>query len=144
MTSSVFPDVNLLVALFAERHVHHNSSRRWFSEAGSPDLIVCRISQLGFLRVLTTRAVMGDEVLTNNAAIELCTALERDQIIRCTAEPRELELSFYKLSRLNNPSPNRWADAYLSAFAFHAGLQLVTFDKALASYTPGSILLPDQ
>jgi len=43
----------------------------------------------------------------------------------------DLDREFRPRSRLHNPSPEVWADAYLLAFAVVAGLQLVTFDRAI-------------
>ena len=51
-------DVNVWIALAAERHTHHRVARRWFSNLLDEKLAFCRITQLGFLRLLTNRHVM--------------------------------------------------------------------------------------
>jgi hypothetical protein len=57
------------VALTYEGHVHHTTAAAWFAEI-PPDvtLTFCRFTQLGLLRLLTTPAVMGDEVMTQPQA----------------------------------------------------------------------------
>jgi hypothetical protein len=58
--TSLFPDINLWVALTYEGHVHHAVAAAWFGKL-PPDatFAFCRFTQLGLLRLLTTKAVMG-------------------------------------------------------------------------------------
>jgi uncharacterized protein len=57
------PDVNVWIALAADKHVHHNVAKHWFMNIQADRVLFCRITQLGFLRLLTNRHVMGEEVL---------------------------------------------------------------------------------
>ena len=68
-TTSLFPDINVWVALTYEGHVHHRTAATWFATL-EPDagLVFCRLTQLGLLRLLTTEAVRGDEVMTQPQA----------------------------------------------------------------------------
>ena len=68
-TTSLFPDINVWVALTYEGHAHHRTAASWFATL-KPDmsLVFCRLTQLGLLRLLTTDAVMGDEVMTQPQA----------------------------------------------------------------------------
>jgi predicted nucleic acid-binding protein len=54
------PDVNVWIALAAERHIHHLPARQWFNAIGDERLAFCRITQLGFLRLLTNKHVMRE------------------------------------------------------------------------------------
>src|ERR1039458_5087175 len=65
MKLPLFPDVNVWVALNFEMHAHHATAKRWY-EAIPPSatIVFCRQTQLGLFRILTTAAVMGQEVLT--------------------------------------------------------------------------------
>ena len=47
------PDVNVWIALAAERHTLHRAARHWFSKLQDEKLAFCRLTQLGFLRLLT-------------------------------------------------------------------------------------------
>jgi predicted nucleic acid-binding protein len=49
------PDVNVWIALAAERRAHHRVARQWFSNVQDEKLVFCRLTQLGFLRLLTER-----------------------------------------------------------------------------------------
>ena len=54
---------------------------------------------------------------------------------------QDLESPLRVMTKAAIASPKTWMDAYLAAFAETAGLTLVTFDRALAGKTKGSILL---
>jgi len=56
-------------------------------------------------------------------------------------EPPGLHSAFRKESNGEECSAKRWSDAYLTAFAEEMNLTLVTFDRALAGKTRGSVLL---
>jgi predicted nucleic acid-binding protein len=60
------------VALTFQSHFHHDIARAWFESLDPKDearLCFCRITQLSFLRLITTETVMGkDEVLSQRQA----------------------------------------------------------------------------
>jgi hypothetical protein len=140
MTLSVFPDVNVWLALATSGHIHHKNAKLWFESLDQADLLFCRFTQIALLRLLTTAAVMGRDVLTQREAWQ---AYEKFLAggVRFLEEPPTLEDHFRRLTRHTSSSPKEWADAYLTAFAIGAGLRLTTFDKALAAKAKGSILL---
>ncbi|HZY62902.1 MAG TPA: TA system VapC family ribonuclease toxin [Edaphobacter sp.] len=120
----------------------HLEAKRWFASlTDDEELVFCRFTQLGLLRLLTTGIVMGDDVRTQRQAWRIYDTFLADGGARFMHEPRTLEESFRKLSRSVSASPKEWADSYLTSFAIETGATLVTFDKALAARTSGSILL---
>ncbi len=56
-------DVNVWIALAGERHTHNLVARNWFSNLHDEKLFFCRLTQLGFLRLLTNKHVMQEEVM---------------------------------------------------------------------------------
>lgn len=104
-------------------------------------LFFCRITQLGFLRLLTSEAVMGKEVLSQLEAWAAYNRWLRDDRVSFLAEPEGLEDTFRAMSRLPHPAPKDWADSYLAAFASAANLTLVTFDRALQGKAKQSTIL---
>src|SRR5258708_31906741 len=50
------PDVNVWIALAAERHTLHRAARYWFSNLQDEKLTFWRLTQLGFPRLLTNQA----------------------------------------------------------------------------------------
>ena len=138
---SIFPDVNALLALTVKPHPHYDLAQGWFEASGAQEIVLCRLSQMSYLRLLTTRAAMGAETLTNEEAWRFLDRLGRSIALRYAAEPAALIRLFRERSQLRSASPKRWMDAYLSAFASESRLRLVTFDSSLAKYTPRSVLL---
>ncbi len=63
--SSYLADVNVLVALSLDAHPHARAVQEWYQRERKPCLQVCRLVQLGFLRVLTTQSAAGSGTLTN-------------------------------------------------------------------------------
>ena len=69
MISSVFPDINVWLAMASSAHVHHIQAKTWYeSLRDDEDLVFCRLTQLGLLRLLTTAGVMGNRVKTGRQA----------------------------------------------------------------------------
>jgi uncharacterized protein len=139
MTSLVFPDINLWLALASRRHTHHPIARHWLETVETAQLAFCRFTQLGLLRLLTTSAVMGPDVLTQRQAWQAYDRLVAGSVL-FLQEPPALEDRFRLLTRQLSSSPKEWADAYLAAFASEARATLATFDKALASKAKGLLI----
>jgi toxin-antitoxin system PIN domain toxin len=122
------PDVNVWIALAAERHTHHGAARHWFSSLQDEKLTFCCLTQLGFLRLLTNKHVMEEEVMKPDAAWEAYRVLRLDRRIGYLSEPNELPETWETFTEGPLSSPNLWTDAYLCAFAHAGRLTLVTFD----------------
>jgi toxin-antitoxin system PIN domain toxin len=139
---SLFPDINVWVALTYEGHVHHAVAAAWFAEL-QPDatLAFCRFTQLGLLRLLTTQAVMGDEVMTQPKAWAAYDRWLQDSRVTFVDEPPAIERRFRSLTRRRQPATKDWADSFLAAFATVGGLRLVTFDRGLRAKARSAFLL---
>ncbi len=132
MRSSLFPDVNVWLALTHSRHVHHAVAAGWFQSLEDEPIFFCRFTQLGLLRLLTNQQVMGIDVMSQRAAWRAYLRWYADERIEFHREPEsaEFERLFQEFSTRPHPSTKLWADAYLAAFARAAGLTIVTFDRA--------------
>jgi uncharacterized protein len=141
MTSLAFLDINVWLALSFSRHAHHEVANEWFASLDEDtELVFCRFTQMGFLRLVTTASVMGADVKTQRQAWRLYDDLIRNSV-RFVEEPKTLEDSFRAFAKLNSASPKDWADSYLAAFAEEVGATLVTFDRVLSLRAKGSVLL---
>ena len=138
MTSSSLLDVNVWLALTSSRHIHNAEAVRWWDSLGDGRVFFCRLTQLGLLRTLTTRQVMGNEVVGQSTAWAVYHRWRQDDRVGFCPEPDtpELEKLFHRFSKGTYSSPKLWTDAYLVAFASVAGLTLVTFDRALGAMVP--------
>jgi predicted nucleic acid-binding protein len=95
-------------------------------------LFFCRFTQLGFLRLLTAEAVMGDELMNQRQAWQTYDRWLQDDRVAFLDEPSGLERILRNLTRLRRPATKDWADSYLCAFASASQLSLVTFDRSLS------------
>lgn len=140
--SFLFPDVNVWIALTFRAHKHHTAARAWMdSVSDDAEFCFCRLTQLGFLRLLTTAAVMGNKVLSQAAAWEVYDDWIENGQATYVEEPPAIERSFRSLSQSAQVAPKDWADSYVAAFAQVSGLRLVTFDQTLQRRTAGAVLL---
>lgn|SRR5262249_11932455 len=141
---SYFPDINVWVALTYRGHQHHAIAARWFDRVRGDTAGFCRLTQLGFLRLLTHPAVMGDEAKTQTQAWEAYDRLTSDAriVFHSEFDPDAIENEFRALTTTAKSAPQQWPDAYLAAFAHIGSLILVTFDRALGKLAgPNALLL---
>jgi toxin-antitoxin system PIN domain toxin len=127
-----FPDVNVWIAMYSPGHVHHSTAVDWFDASAERDVAFCRVTQMGFLRLLTNSRVMGENIMTSAKAWAAYDKLLLVPRIFFLKEPPGLEETWRDRMRPGLGS-NAWTDAYLSAFAIQAGVTLVTFDAQLAN-----------
>jgi uncharacterized protein len=141
-TTSLFPDINVWVALTYEGHAHHANAAVWFAMLSrDATFVFCRFTQLGLLRLLTAEAVMSDEVMTQPQAWAAYDRWLKDPRVELVEESAEIETRFRALTRLRQPATKDWADSYLAAFAAVGQLTLVTFDRGLRAKVKAAILL---
>ena len=127
-------DANVWLALAAQAHTHHTRAEAYWKQEAAPTVAFCRVTQLAFLRHLTNKAIMGDQVLLPGAAWRKCGEFLALPEVQFVAEPSGLSDQLAVFCDLGRTSQNLWTDAYLAAFAQCAGLRLVTFDAGFAKF----------
>jgi toxin-antitoxin system PIN domain toxin len=135
------PDVNVWIAMYSPGHVHHSKALNWFDQSGASDIVFCRVTQMGFLRLVTNRHVMGVNALGPPGAWGAVDEMLKNTRVFFAKEPPGLEDAWRAVMHQAKLGPNAWTDAYLEAFATQAGVTLVTFDAQLAARKNVSSLL---
>jgi hypothetical protein len=125
------PDVNLWIGLTSNRHIHHARAKAWLEGIEDARIAFCRITELGFLRLLTNQHVMGEDVLLPRQAWLVYDAWRMDPRVDLLAEPSGFNERWRELGERIAGGPNAWTDAYLAAFAAISNATLVTFDRRL-------------
>ena len=125
MTSLIFPDLNVWLALSVKIHLQHGSSWSWYRSLNQEKLAFCRFTQMGFLRLSTTRGACGDATLAQRAAWAAYDIWATQEDIVYLEEPHGLEAEFRYYADRTAPAPREWGDSYLIAFAKAAGVSLV-------------------
>jgi uncharacterized protein len=123
------PDVNIWIALTSNRHVHHSQANEWLQGVDSGQIAFCRISEMGFLRLLTNPHVMGKDVLSPREAWRVYDEWRADDRVIFLPERPEFSEEWRRLGEQIAGGPNVWTDAYLAAFALHANATIVTLDR---------------
>ena len=137
MTSYLI-DINVWLAMTWDLHPQHAPASRWFGGlpgADEAELLFCRFTMLGFLRLLTNQAVMGDSTVALRDAFAIYDRWFTDPRISLAPEPSGMEALLRSAVSpfLSRPATKAIADCYLAAFAEASGAHLVTVDRGLAA-----------
>ena len=127
-------DVNCLLAFCYDRHGHHPNAITWLESQDELSVVICRITQLSLLRLLTNTSVMGKDVCDLTQAWTIYDTLMGDERFDFSTEPMDLERYLRRYTAGGRVSPKLWQDAYLAAFARATKLHLVTFDGGFQQY----------
>ena len=138
-------DVNVLVALLWEQHLHHARARHWFAAEISPTtnhFATCGVTQSGFVRVSSNPAVLPDAVSVREASAVLGRLVEHRShrflpddrgFVGNPLVPHDRLVGYRQVT-----------DAFLIAMARRHDARLVTFDKALSHLAADVVeLLPN-
>ena len=97
-------------------------------------MLICRLTQQGYLRLVTNPKAFGAEAVSLSAAWILYDALVADPRVRYAPEPPGIEEFWRSYTQGQSFSPKIWNDAFLAAFAQASLLEVVTFDQGFAQY----------
>jgi toxin-antitoxin system PIN domain toxin len=131
------------VALMHARHVHSAAAVRWLAaheERGA--VAVCRVSQMGALRILTHPSAMKDEA---KSAAEFWDGWERmmeDDRFELVDEPAGLDAAWRALTAALPRGKPAETDCYLAAFAIAGRMRLVSFDRGLRRFAGLDLDMP--
>jgi predicted nucleic acid-binding protein len=95
---------------------------------------MCRFAQLGLMRLLGNRTVMGGQALSGAAAWQLIEELMEDERVEFVEEPRDLDGIFGGQLRYPVPTVKLTGDAYMAAFAMALERKMVTFDRGFRQF----------
>jgi hypothetical protein len=123
-------DVNFLVALLHARHAKSAKAVAWLQDQEQPGIVaLCRVAQMGVLRVLTNPAWLKDEALPAGAVWQAWDHLLTDERFVQVEEPARLEREWRSATASFPRGRCAETDTYLAAFARAGGYRLLTFDR---------------
>lgn len=122
-------DVNALVALFDEAHIHHHPAHEWFAERSGKGWVTCPITENGLLRILSHPAYPNFPVPMS----DLAERLEEFKNASGTHHFWSNDYSFSEwLSAQRLPiGSTHSTDAYLLNLCKRNGGSLATFDRRI-------------
>lgn len=119
-------DVNALVALAWDSHVHHGAIRAWFADNSRVGWATCPITESGFLRASSNPKVLPSAI-TVEAASSVLLGLREQPGHRFLSD----DVSVGDRDVPAVLSYRQLTDAHLLALARRRGVRLVTFDATL-------------
>jgi toxin-antitoxin system PIN domain toxin len=125
-------DVNALVALAWDAHVHHARMRSWFADRGAEGWATCPLTESGFVRVSSNPRVLPSAIGVESARGVL-SALRAAHGHRFLAD--DVSLSDPDVPRMTGH--RQVADAHLLTLARRRGVRLLTFDAGLLALAEG-------
>lgn len=128
-------DVNFLVALLHDRHAASASASGWLDDQDELRCVaVCRVAQMGALRILTNPSWLGQDVLAPHRVWEGWDLLRSDARFFEADEPPGLEDEWRALTWHLSRGDQVDTDSYLAAFALAGGYRMLTFDRGFRKY----------
>lgn len=125
-------DVNVLIALFEETHVHHQTAHDWFAENRGRGWATCPVTENGFLRVMS-RPIQGRPVVRPGTLAGylrgLCSAADH------VFWPASISLLDSGIFELSAATQRQLTDIYLAGLAYANGGVFATFDRTIPSNT---------
>jgi uncharacterized protein len=128
-------DVGVWLAAIWGRHAQHRVARDWFDQQ-QDDLMLCRVTQMSLLRLISNPAIMREDAVTRSEAWRIVDQLWSDNRVLWAEEPDHLEAVFRAISARDDGSHKLWTDDYLAAFAQASGASLSTFDTKMKARYP--------
>jgi uncharacterized protein len=125
-------DVNALVALAWDSHIHHARVREWFAANASAGWATCPITESGFVRVSTNPKVLPSPIGVADAR-RVLAALRAAQGHRFLVD----DVSLVDDDVPTMAGYRQVTDAHLLTLARRRGVRLVTFDTAIAALAEG-------
>lgn len=123
------PDVNVWLALSASEHPFHQRARAYWQQSARERLAFCRVTMLGFLRLVGNATVMGGQPLSAHEGWSAYRAWRGLDAIAFAQEPGGCDALLAAWADHGLITPRLWTDAYLAAFAVTGAYRLVSFDR---------------
>ncbi|MEA2181688.1 MAG: uncharacterized protein QOF69_873 [Solirubrobacteraceae bacterium] len=125
-------DVNALVALAWDAHVHHAAVRAWFAGYATEGWSTCPVTESGFVRVSSNPKVLANAISVEQARAVL-RALRQHEGHRFLSD--DVSLADPEIPRL--VGHRQVTDAHLLALARRNDTRLLTFDTAAVTLARG-------
>lgn len=125
-------DVNALVALAWDSHVHHVRMHEWFAAHASRGWATCPITESGFVRVSTNPKVLPTPI----------GIVDAQRVLGALRETDDHRFLSDDVSIVDDDVPSiighrQVTDAHLLTLARRHGVRLVTFDAGVESLAQG-------
>ncbi len=125
-------DVNALVALAWDSHVHHISMRAWFDANSEGGWATCPVTESGFVRVSSNPKVLPSPISVEAALGVLSAFRDLDGHRFLANDVSQTDADVPRIARHRQVT-----DAQLLTLARRHGIRLVTFDAGIVALAEG-------
>lgn len=128
MTQVALLDVNVLVALFYDRHVHHDVAHDWFTDNAGAGWASCPMTECGLLRILGNPARMGGQYVALPKLVELLNTFCKNSHHQFWPDALSIrDARTFNAAGLRGHQ--QLTDVYLLGLAVKSGGKFVTLDQ---------------
>jgi len=131
MVTRYLLDTNVLIPLLWPLHSEQAKARAWFRAHASKSFATCSFTQAGFLRIISSPAMIGERFALSDA---------RELLLAFTKQPGHAfwptTIDYFEATapfERRMHGPKQITDAYLLGIARKHGGKLATMDKAVKS-----------
>ncbi|MBA2793359.1 MAG: PIN domain-containing protein [Thermoleophilaceae bacterium] len=125
-------DVNALVALAWDSHVHHGAVRAWFAANSADGWATCPVTEAGFVRVCSNPKALPSAIAVEAARGVLSALRDADGHRFLSNEVSLTDHDFPPIV-----GHRQVTDAMLLTVARREGIRLLTFDSGIAALAEG-------
>jgi len=122
-------DINVWVAISNPKHSSFNVAVKYWRTQADENLVFCRVTALGFVRVSSQSRAFADGAFSPQEAWTKYTAWIKSKGVTLQADPENLDIYLGQWLASGIVTNRIFMDAYLAAFAVAAGHRLVSFDN---------------
>ena len=124
-------DLNVLIALTDSEHIHRQKAERWFLSTGRSNWGVCPLTEAGFVRVTTNRAMLAATITVGKAVAILQSLRAHPGFHYWPISDAENWVAVTSSFASRITGHQQITDAYLLGLAIKEDGVLVTFDRGL-------------
>ncbi len=121
-------DVNVLISLLDDQHLHHATAKRWFVANVAQGWASCPLSQNGCARILSQPAY-SNSISTVRALEKIAHACQNPEHEFWPDSISLIDSNIACLERIHGP--RQLTDIYLLALAVNRGGRLITLDERI-------------
>jgi uncharacterized protein len=119
-------DINVLIALLEDKHIHHTRATHWLSQNGHLGCKSCAITINGCARIMSNSGYPDAEPLAH-VLLRLNTATKQPIHSSIETQVSVLDSGIFEHSRMHSAA--QLTDIYLLGLAAANACRLITFDK---------------
>jgi toxin-antitoxin system PIN domain toxin len=123
-----FPDINVWFALAVEDHPQHLAAKEYWYGLSSSRFAFCRVTSLGFLRLLTNRTAMSNQPFSVVGAWQAYQAFRTLPEVSYLSDDPLVDRYLEVWLEQGTVTHRLWTDAYLAALSASTQCRLVSFD----------------